>query len=221
MATTPTLLSIPLEIRRHIYSYLLPNAAKINIVRDDMDGPLHPIRICRDVYHEAVDYFYSTNIFLLDLTDPAYAPNRFFSGTRLMLKYIRRVQTLYLLIGDSFSPNDDAYTFSKYAREQFDWFLGTLREANEGREGWWLKNLVVLDCCETSVLKEVTRRVVEKGEKRREVFVLPLEPFKSRIRDIRIESRALSQARRYDARRDTEIGSRVVGTHTLLELLIV
>lgn len=37
MPTFPTLLSKPLEIRRQIYSYLLPNRRNINIVRDDMD----------------------------------------------------------------------------------------------------------------------------------------------------------------------------------------
>ena len=95
MATVLKLLSIPLEIRRHLYSYLLPNGLKINIVRDDMDGPLRIslIRVCRVIYLEATDYYYSMNTFLLDLSDSAYAPNRFVNGTNdLLRKYISRVK---------------------------------------------------------------------------------------------------------------------------------
>lgn len=208
MATTPTLLSLPLEIRHQIYSYLLPTAVNINIVRDDMDGPLRTslFRVCRDVFHEAFDYYYSTYTFLLDLTDPLYAPNRFVKGTKDVLKYLRRVQTLQLAIADAFPLGADPCALSEYAREQFDWFLTTLREANENHEGLWLRKLIVLDHCEISASKEITPKAVERGEKRRDVFVPRLEPFKSRIRDIRIESRALSQDRRFDPVRYIMIG---------------
>ncbi|CAD6570166.1 MAG: hypothetical protein ASARMPREDX12_005160 [Alectoria sarmentosa] len=208
MATTPNLLSIPLEIRRQIYSYLLPNAVDINIVRDDMDGPLRIglFSVCRDLYHEAFDYYNSTNTFLLDLTEPAYAPNRFVNGTKGLLKYVRRVQSLQLVIGDSFPLSEDPCALSDYAREQFDWFLRTLREANENHEGLWLTNLIVLDHCETSIPSVITRGLIERGEKRREILALLLEPFRSRIEsNLRIESRALSQVRGYDQRSDTKI----------------
>lgn len=208
MVTSPTLLSLATEIRFLIYSYLLPKVVNMDIVRDDMDGPLRNslFLVCRLIHREALEYYYSTNTFLLDLSEPAYAPNRFVNGTKSLLKYIRRVQNLQLVIGDSFPVDEDPYTLSDYAREQVDWFLTTLREANENHQGPWLKNLVVQDNCEPSILTEFTREVLEKGKKRREVLISLLVPFRSRIRaNISIESRALSQIRIYDGSRDANI----------------
>ena len=208
MATTPTLLNLPLEMRHHMYSYLLPMTANINMVRDDMDGPLkhNLFRVCRNISSEAFNYYYSTNTFVLDLTEPTYAPNRFHSGTISLLKYIRPIQTLQLVIGDSCSLDTDPCALSEYAREQFDWFLRTLQEANKNDKGLWLKKLTVLDHCVTSAVEPITPIIVEMAQKRRDVLALLLEPFKSRIRHIKIESRALSQVRRLDVASVTMIG---------------
>lgn len=223
MATTPNLLSIPLEIRRQIYSHLFPKAVNMNIVRDNMDRPLRNnlFLLCRQIHHEAFEYYYSTNTFLLDLTEPAYAPNRFINGTKGLLKYIGRVQFLQLVIGDAFSQNDDPLALSEYAREQFDWFLRTLWEVHQNHEGLWLKNLIVVDQCQTSISKGVTPQSVERGVKRREAFVRLLEPFRSRIRDIRIESRGLSKVGRYDTMHDRSIGIMAAEPHTSMEILII
>lgn len=208
MATSPTLLSLATEIRFLIYSYMLPKVVNMDIVRDDMDGPLRNtlFLVCRLIHREALEYYYSTNTFLLDLSEPSYAPNRFVNGTKSLLKYIRRVQNLQLVIGDSFPVDEDPYALSEYAREQVDWFLTTLREANENHQGPWLKNLVVQDNCQPSILTEFTREVLEKGKKRREILISLLVPFGSRIRaNLSIESRALSQIRIYDGSRDANI----------------
>ena len=198
MATTPTLLKLPLEMRQHMYSYLLPMTANINMVRDDLDGPLknNLFRVCRDISSEALNYYYSTNSFLLDLTEPTYAPNRFHSGTTSLLKYIRPIQTLQLVIGESFSPEADPGSLSDYDQEQFNWFLRTLQEANKNTKGLWLRNLTILDHCVTFAVAPVTPLIVERAQKRRDIFALLLEPVKSKIRHIKIESRALSQIRR-------------------------
>ncbi|KAM0804267.1 hypothetical protein BDR22DRAFT_657071 [Usnea florida] len=198
MATTPTLLKLPLEMRHHMYAYLLPMTANINMVRDDLDGPLKNslFRVCRDISSEALNYYYSTNSFLLDLTEPTYAPNRFHSGTTSLLKYIRPIQTLQLVIGESFSPEADPGSLSDYDQEQFDWFLRTLQEANKDAKGLWLRNLTILDHCVTFAVAPVTPLIVERAQKRRDIFALLLEPLKSKIRHIKIESRALSQIRR-------------------------
>ena len=200
MATTPTLLKLPLEMRHQVYSYLLPMTANINMVRDNMDAPLKNdlFRVCRDISNEAFNYYYSTNSFLLDLTEPTYAPNRFHSGTTGILKYIRPIQTLQLVIGESFSPEAAPGSLSDYDQEQFDWFLRTLQEANKNTKGLWLRKLTILDHCVTSAVEPVTPMIVERAQKRRDVFALLLEPVKSKIRHIKIESRALSQVRRLD-----------------------
>ena len=200
MATTPTLLKLPLEMRHHVYSYLLPMTANINMVKDNMDGPLKNslFRVCRDISNEAFNYYYSKNSFLLDLTEPTYAPNRFHSGTTSLLKYIRPIQTLQLVIGESFSPKEDPGSLSDYDQEQFDWFLRTLQEANKNAKGLWLRKLIVLDHCVTSAVEPVTPIIVERAQRRRDGYAALLEPVKSKIRHIKIESRALSQIRRLD-----------------------
>lgn len=224
MATNPNLLSIPLEIRRQIYSYLLPSH-DINIVRDDMDRPLRTtlLRVCRNIYLEVVDYYHSTSTFLLDLADPAYAPNRFVNGTNgPLLKYLRRAQNLQLVVGDAhgFPRNEDPCALSDYAREQLDWFYRTLREANGDHEGCWLTNLIVQDRFETRIPKEITEKLRERGERRREALVLLLEPVRGRIRsNLRIESRALSRVREYDRMNEVEIGTMAaLLAHALMSL---
>ncbi|CAF9925144.1 hypothetical protein IMSHALPRED_006393 [Imshaugia aleurites] len=216
MASTSKLLSIPLEIRRQIYSYLLPQQSNINIVRDDMDGPLRISLLCtcRAIYHELSEYYYRTNTFILDLTDPTHAPNKYRNGTNgLLLKYIHRIQSLKLVIGDCLLPDEDSCAPSLYAREQFGWFLRTLRQAKESLDGFWLTNLIVLDCCHTSLSQKITKELAEKAAKRREAFVLLLEPFKSRVRsNLRVESRALSQLRGYDQVRQKVIGMKAATT---------
>ena len=208
MATTSTLLKLPLEMRHHMYSYLLPRAANINMVKDNISKPLrnNVFCICRDISSEALNYYYSTNSFLLDLTEPPYAPNRFHSGTTILLKYIPPIQTLQLVIGESLPPEEDPGSLSDYDQEQFDWFLRTLQEAHKNAKGLWLRNLTILDHCVTCAVEPVTPIIIERAQKRRAVFALLLEPVKSKIRHIKIESRALSQLRRVDVASGKMIG---------------
>ena len=208
MATTPTLLKLPLEMRHHIYSHLLPMTANVNMVRDDMDAPLkhNLFRVCRDISSEALDYYYSTTTFLLDLTQPTYAPNRFHSGTTSLLKYIRPIQTLHLVIGEFFSLEAKSGSLSEYDQEQFDWFLKTLHEAKKDHKGLWLRNLTILDHCVTFAVEPVTPIIVERAQRRRNLLARLLEPLKSKIRRIKIESRALSQLRRLDVSRFINMG---------------
>ena len=211
-ATTSELLSLPLEIRYQIYFYLLPDAVdNINMVRDDIDGPLKTttnlLRVCQHIYHELIQYYYSTKTFILDLTDPKYAPSRFVNGTKSILKYIRRVQNLRLVIGDVYASNHDSCPISEYAREQLDWFLRALGQANENHEGLWMRTMTVLDCCEITVSKEITKELLRRGEERRELLVPLLEPFNKRIgENLSIESRAQSRIRKYGDPPDAPIG---------------
>ena len=200
--TTPKFPSLPLEIRFQIYSYLLPDQVDdINMVKDDMDGLLKTnnnlLRLCQQIYHEFIQYYYSKKTFILDLTDPKYAPSRFYNGTKSILKYIRRVQNLRLIIGDVNIPVHDSCPISDYAREQLDWFLRALGQAKEHHEGLWMRTLTVLDCDETIISKEITKELLRRGEERRELLVSLLEPFNSRIRgNLSIESRAPSRTRK-------------------------
>ena len=221
MATNSKLQSLPLEIRHRIYYYLLPDAVdNINMVRDDMDGPLKTttnlLRVCPLLYHEIIQYYYSTKTFILDLTDPKYAPNRFFNGTKSILKYIRLVQNLRLVIGDIHASSHGSRPVSEYAREQLDWFLRALGQANKNHEGLWLRTMTVLDCCEIIISKEVTKELLRRGEERRALLVRLLEPSNSRIREnISIESRAQSRIRKYGDSPDTPSGTLAADLSTL------
>ena len=206
MTTTPNLLSLPLEIRYQIYFYLLLDAKdNINMVIDDMDGEpktaTNLLRVCQSIYREFIQYYYFTKTFVLDLTDPKYAPNRFLNGTKSILKYIRRVQNLRLVIGDiNYCSDNDSCPISEYAREQLDWFLRALGQANENREGLWMRTMTVLDCCEMRVSKEImiTKELLRRGEERRELLVSLLEPLNKTIGgNLSIESRAQSRIRTY------------------------
>ena len=184
MPPTSNLLSLPLEVRHQIYSYLLPAPADINMVRDDMDGPTKTdlFRICQQIYYEVFQYYHSINTFVLDLTSPEYAPNRFVFGTRGILRYFRRVQDVRLVIGDFFPLNDDGSgAISDYTREQLDWFFAALRQANRDRKGPWLRNLTVQDLYETRSSIDVTEDLLKRGERRREILISFLEPLRNRV----------------------------------------
>ena len=214
MTTTPNLLSLPLEIRYQIYFYLLLDAKdNLNMVKDNMDGELKTttnlLRVCQPIYREFIQYYHFTKTFVLDLTDPKYAPNRFLNGTKSILKYIRRVQNLRLLIGDiNNSSIHDSCPISEYAREQLDWFLRALGQANENREGLWMRTMTVLDCCEMRISKEttITKELLRRGKERRELLVRLLEPLNKRIGgNLSIESRAQSRIRAYGPDEPTSI----------------
>ena len=214
MTITPNLLSLPLEIRYQIYFYLLLDADDdINMVIDDMDGKLKTttnlLRVCQPIYREFIQYYYFTKTFVLNLTDSKYAPNRFLNGTKSILKYIRRVQNLRLVIGDiNYFSNNDSCLISEYAREQLEWFSKALGQANENREGLWLRTMTVLDCCEMRVSKEITitKELLRRGEERRELLVPLLEPLNKRIGgNVSIESRAQSRIRTYGPHEPTSI----------------
>ena len=124
MANTPKLLSIHLEIRYQIYFYMLPSVVdNLNIVKDDMDGPLKITTnlrsTCQHIDQELIQYYYSTKTFILGFSIPKYVPNRFVGGRfvggrQSILKYIRRVQNLRLLIGDFYAFNHDSCPISQY-----------------------------------------------------------------------------------------------------------
>lgn len=67
MTTKSSLLAMPLEIQRHIYSYVLANDGVLDIVVSDMDGPLRQglFKVCSHIYHEAKQIYWNTNMFSL------------------------------------------------------------------------------------------------------------------------------------------------------------
>ena len=150
MASTPNFLVIPLEIRYEIYSYLLINSSVINMSAQRMVNPLRNglVRACRQTFSEMIEYYYANNTFLLSLvnspdTEPA------------LLRRLGGVKHLQVEFGDLvFSPTNRAFSLPVYTQQRYHWFLKALRRAKRGQEGKFLKTLVAVDRCGTSIVSE-------------------------------------------------------------------
>ena len=150
MSSQPSLLTIPLELRHQIYSYLLTNNAVVNIATQAMAQPLRNglVRSCSQTFHEMLDYYYTNNKFLISLLRPMEVKANH-------LRRLSRVQHLQVELGDlEFSPSDRTFFLHSVTLQRCDWFLKTLRRAKQGQQGTYLKSLVAIDRCGTSLVSE-------------------------------------------------------------------
>ena len=150
MSSKPNLLTIPLELRHQIYYYLLINDAVVNIATQAMAQPLQHglVRSCSQTFHEMLDYYYTNNKFLLSLIRPMEVK-------RKHLQRLSRVRHLQVEFGDlEFSHRDKAFFLHSLTLQRCDWFLKTLRKAKQGQQGFYLKSLVAIDRCGTSIVSE-------------------------------------------------------------------
>ena len=139
MAATPTLLGLPLEIRQHIYSYLLINKYTKRFLRDDVNFSAHVLSLtCRQLYIEALEYYYKNNIFWISFIDPSRTdPERFPSeiaahsktGGSYLEKHFKFIQSLQIEI-EMFDEN----WCSHVQAEQPEWLCSTLLLAKHGQE---------------------------------------------------------------------------------------
>ena len=147
MTCKPNFLTIPLELRHQIYSYLLINDTVVNIATEAMVKSLRNgiIRSCWQASHEMLEYYYANNTFLLSLFSPLQSTPR-------LVKYLSRVQHLQVEIGELvFLPTRK---LTKHAQHRCDCLLKMLYQANRIREGGFLKTLVAIDRCGTSIVSE-------------------------------------------------------------------
>ena len=150
MASTPNLLVIPLEIRYQIYSHLLINTSVVNVRAQRGVEPLQNgvVRACRQTFSEMIEYYYANNTFLLSLVSSP-------ESTAALLRRLSGVQHLQVEVGDLvFSPTDRAFFLQVHTQQRCDGLLETLRQAKQGQEGRWLKSLVAIDRCGTSIVSE-------------------------------------------------------------------
>lgn len=150
MASAPNFLTLPLEIRYQIYSYLLTHKSVVNILSADMVRPLRNgvVRACRQTFSEMIEYYYANNTFLLSLVTSAETTPGF-------LQRLHGVQHLQLKVGDLvFSPTNRAFSLPVHTQHRCDWLFKTLNQAKHGQEGRFLKTLVAVDHCGTSIVSE-------------------------------------------------------------------
>ena len=202
------LLSLPFEIRHHIYSYLLLNSHVMSMTSHDMDRPLHNalLRTCRQMREEGISYYYFANTFLLSLLNPVFV-KRFRKGTKYrenLVKHLRRMRKLQVVLGllshltpEAMDSRDDfALSCRERMQSAWDWFCGLLGEAKTSSDQRpWLKNLAVIDRVRVPPDFEsssVTREVDEWREKREAILPI-LEDLKGEVQCLTVESRVLPQ----------------------------
>lgn len=196
------LLSLPLEIRHQIYSYLLLNNRALSMFLDDMDKPLQKrlFRVCRQIRREAMDYYYIKNTFIISLVDPGYmrrfGPGKTLRGT--LLKHLCRAQRTEVALAvlshmhriDTETIKDFQFGYRKAMQEQWAWFCELLSEAKGKNFGSVLSELTIID-----------RVRAESGfgnshgawKEKREAIVPLLKQFADRIITIEIKTYGLPE----------------------------
>ena len=150
MSSRPSFLTMPLELRHQVYSHLLLNEAVVNIATQAMARPLRNglVRSCSQIFHEMLDYYYANNTFILSLLHCWKVSAKF-------LRHLGRVRHLRVHFGDLiFSPSDRAFFLESVTQQRCDYFLKTLRQAKQDRQGHPFKTLVAVDRCGTSLVSE-------------------------------------------------------------------
>ncbi|KAL2045204.1 hypothetical protein N7G274_002286 [Stereocaulon virgatum] len=148
------LLTLPLEIRQNIYSFLLINRYTKRFLHGDVNFSAHALSLtCRQLYIEALRYYYDHNVFSISFVDHSLcgfciSPGRFPSeiaadsktGGAYVNKHFKFVQNLQIEmeIFDGMCP---------VQAEQPDWLCSTLILAKQGQDNnILLKNLQLIIC---------------------------------------------------------------------------
>ncbi|KAL9138580.1 MAG: hypothetical protein Q9175_000208 [Cornicularia normoerica] len=151
MASTPTLLTLPLEIRRGIYSHLSPNDRTIDLLFEGCNAPTRNLQcVCRQLYHEVLDYYYSTRVFHFSLATRYWGPKSITPTLQPLERNLRRVQNLQLTIRTFDAKHANGFILcmgpGSWRFQQRNWFLETLVRLKRGEgAGNLLKRLIVLD----------------------------------------------------------------------------
>ncbi|KAL6722086.1 hypothetical protein ACLMJK_001191 [Lecanora helva] len=158
------LLALPLEIRHNIYSFLLIDTTPyrpclIDIEPDDLRQTAVSLFLtCRQIYHEAFEYYYTMNHFMLSLISPYYNLSEINAQTDAILTRLRYVQRLLVTIHtdteelgghiDTISDYCKAFdSDSKYPKQQQQWncFLQLFAKCEDEQGGRKLKHLTIQD----------------------------------------------------------------------------
>ena len=151
MSISTTLLTLPLEIRHQIYSYMLLNENIIDMIAANVTRPQEYglFLACRQLHFEAFDYYYNTNTFQLSLCDPTYSPSEYLHGDRILMERLGSMRNLHVEIGPMkrklVGNTSQDFHVLRYEREQ-RWrrFVKQLADVHEGQAGWLLRSLVIL-----------------------------------------------------------------------------
>lgn len=95
-----------------------------------------------------LEYYYANNTFLLSLFSPL-------QSTPKLLKHLGRLQHLQVEVGDlEFPPTSEVFCLTEHAKQRFYCFLTALFQSNRGQRDRFLKTLVAIDRCGTSIVSK-------------------------------------------------------------------
>ena len=133
-----SLLTLPLEIRQHIYSYLLISEFPELVRWRNRNYSKYFLSLtCRQLYLEVVEYYFTMNVFRHPLNDYGYLLNQLQRRAEYLELNLRRVQHLQLEI-----QLYDHVLCHRVQMKQAEGFRGALIRARQGSmERCWLKSL--------------------------------------------------------------------------------
>ena len=147
MLPSSSLLTLPLEVRQHIYSYLLINKYPELFLWSYRNYSAYCLSLtCRQFYLEVLNYYYAKNVFRLSLIDYECLPTQLPAWSKRRAEYLeinlKRVQHLQL----EMELYDDGLS-DPLQEEQPKWFRAALMRARQGSvEKCWLKSLDIQVC---------------------------------------------------------------------------
>lgn len=207
MATPTTLLTLPLEIRNQIYSYMLLNDFIIDMIAANVTRPQeHGLFLtCHQLHFEAFEYYYDVNTFQLSLSDPTYSPNEYLHGDFTLMKRLGDMRNLHVEIGamerESVGVTScDVNVLRHEVERRWARFVQQLTHVHEGQVGPLLRSLIVVERCIRSHKSPLSKFSDEKpiqppialSMSKEMIMVLArlVEPLKDKVGKITIEIRS-------------------------------
>ena len=187
-----SLLTLPLEVRQHIYSYLLINKYPELFLWSYRNYSAYCLSLtCRQLYRDVLHYYYAKNVFRLSLIDYECLPTQLPAWSKRRAEYLeinlKRVQHLQL----EMELYDDGLS-DPLQVEQPEWFRRALIRARQGSvERLWLKSLDIQVCGPRSwsEICDYTAQGTDEEMARYKAF---LQPLRGRIGKLTIFGREVT-----------------------------
>ena len=143
MSDSVHLLTLPMEIRCHIYSFLYIEHHGVNFVTPKLCYTKTALYLsCQQLYQETLEYYYGRNTFRLFLPIPHF-PSRVFFARHFDLVKVLRIDPPTFLWNSSPEGQDSWY--AKEWQQEVERYLEAILEANKGASAPNLKTLIIAD----------------------------------------------------------------------------
>ena len=187
MSDTNHLLTLPMEIRSHIYSFIYIENRIVNF--------LHPksyyiktalFLSCRQLYRETLKYYYSRNTFSLPLHQRfAVSDWRFLPRHFDLIKELRLEANTFFWKSSSDSVKTSEHT--KNCQRRMEKYLKAIFWVNQGSLAPNLKTLIFADRVPTSNAKWYWDQDVDTSKKRLEGYVQVFERLQIGVGQVVVE----------------------------------